>query len=338
MKIWSNNYTLRFITFMMVAGISLTVSAKEVDNKPHILVDIKGSSPLAKAISKAQAKQSTSQTSQNNRKKKRTPMQARLMYLAFGSYATDSIEAAIANGNLDKVIQYIKKGMPVDQIAGRVGHSLLMLASLAGEDAIVEYLIKKGANVNFVSRLQLTSLMRAANANNLSTVKLLIRHKANVNLLSGLGGSAITTAMRSGNVEVLDYLLSNGGKVNTKYGTDTFSTPITKAAAYYSLASVKILIKHGADVNAVDYENHTPIWHAINRLSIISNCCSKFARKIMEDELTIIKTLVKSGAKLTGKKYIALLDKKFEKALTKPELVKDYRPHYARIKEIITPK
>jgi Ankyrin repeat len=78
--------------------------------------------------------------------------------------------------------------------------------------------------------------------------------------------------------ELLDYLLSeNNAKVHTAYSFDCAFTPLFEAsllhicAEYNHLACAKILVKHGADINAKagldenGFGGHTPVFHTVNQ-------------------------------------------------------------------------
>jgi ankyrin repeat protein len=84
--------------------------------------------------------------------------------------------------------------------------------------------------------------------------------------------------------EIAAVLIENGANVNLK--NESGSTALMIAVSNGMLDFVKLLIKHGADVNALDVESNSSLHIACNT---------------MIDNFEIVKMLIESGAKVNSR-------------------------------------
>lgn len=101
---------------------------------------------------------------------------ASVLVLAFGGFSAPARSAMLAtasmSGRLDAVTFLLNYGTDINaQVAGLTP---LMLASAEGHDAVVETLIKRGADVTVKGRDGLSALVMARGAEHPSTEKILI--------------------------------------------------------------------------------------------------------------------------------------------------------------------
>ncbi|MFI4937741.1 MAG: ankyrin repeat domain-containing protein [Candidatus Berkiellales bacterium] len=114
-------------------------------------------------------------------------------------------------------------------------------------------------------------LYQAAEKNQFGSVKILVQHQANVNYAGG-GSSVLSAAVKTGNAEMVKYLLEKGATtylnkeapdlINYIHGNGEL--PLATAADSGFVEIAKILIDHGADVNARTgwFGKSTPLTYA----------------------------------------------------------------------------
>ena len=133
--------------------------------------------------------------------------------------------------------------------ANELGATPLMWC--AGDAAKVKLLLAKGAKVNVRSKLGRTPLLIAAAYDGaVESARLMILKGADVNARDESGVTVLNQAANVNNLEVARMLLAKGANVNI--ADNGGFTPLHGAAtnAYRGGALVKLLLKHGAAVNA----------------------------------------------------------------------------------------
>src|SRR5580698_3966263 len=133
--------------------------------------------------------------------------------------------------------------------ANELGATPLMWC--AGDAAKVKLLLAKGAKVNVRSKLGRTPLLIAAAYDGaVESARLMIVKGADVNARDESGVTVLNQAANVNNLEVARMLLAKGAKVNI--ADNGGFTPLHGAAtnAYRGGALVKLLLEHGAAVNA----------------------------------------------------------------------------------------
>jgi ankyrin repeat protein len=141
----------------------------------------------------------------------------------------------------------------------------LVSAAKQGDRAAVRALLTEGADVNAAQPDGETALHWAANRDDLETADLLIRSGANVNASNDYGVTALALACASRSAGMVERLLQ--AKANPNLALWTGETPLMACAKTGNLVSVKALLDHGADVNAVESEKEQTalMWAVANR-------------------------------------------------------------------------
>ena len=155
--------------------------------------------------------------------------------------AAESIVVAVELGNIEAVKQHLNDGTEVNAKGG-TGRTPLHWAAIEGHKEIAELLIAEGADVNAKTNDGKTPLDEAINPfyNKTEIANLLHKH-------GGKHGT-IHSAVGGGDVEAVKEFLAAGADVNAKrYGW----TPLCEAAINGHKVIAELLIKEGADVNAV---------------------------------------------------------------------------------------
>lgn len=162
------------------------------------------------------------------------------------------LNAAASSGNILIMKALIRKGAEVD--GERV--YALQLAARDGHTEAVNILLKHGAAVNKVVAdseelgfFSATALQAACENKRIGVVGALLKHDADPNLGGGAFTNPITAATQKSQPEILKLLLDAPGIEVNVFGGEDKSTPLINAATYMSIDSVKLLVKHGAELD-----------------------------------------------------------------------------------------
>ena len=172
------------------------------------------------------------------------------------SHGATPIHYAAACGNEALINELVKSGAQVGLIDNR-GMTALYKAAANGHEAVVKLLIDRGANVNTVGEQGLTALHVAARNGREKVVKLLLEHGANVNVAGEQGVTALHIAVSVGCETLAKLLLDHGANVNATVQRDWTALHVAAARGYESI--VKLLLEHGADINAAGKDGETAL-------------------------------------------------------------------------------
>ena len=189
---------------------------------------------------------------------------------------------AVFVGDLKKVEKAITDGLDVNSQNPQSGDPLLFIASLMGHTDIIEFLLKKGADVNVRKNDGNTPLHAAAFLGRAEAVKLLLKHGADANARNNDGGSAMNNATLDwGMTEfILGLMKLEVDEAGVKTGREKVVKLLTehlknnpsqsqnlwKAAADGELSVIKKALENEADIEALDPQfGIDPLgWAALN--------------------------------------------------------------------------
>ena len=165
--------------------------------------------------------------------------------LAAGSELAD----AVMRGNKAAVRSLLQR--KVDVNAPQVdGTTALHWAVRADDLETIDLLVRAGANVSARNRAGVMPLELAAINGNAAVIERLIKAGADVNKpLNSSGDTALMMSARSGKAEAVKALLDRGAQINAKE-TWADTTALMWAVSEGNHDVVKLLIERGADVNA----------------------------------------------------------------------------------------
>lgn len=120
--------------------------------------------------------------------------------------------------------------------------------------AIMQSLLAHGARPSFA---RTTILHLAARSNHVNSVKMLLARGMNPNIRDSFGCTPLTNASAAVALE----LIVRGADVNTK--SKEGYTPLMDAASQNDPAKIKLLLMHGADINAVSGYGQSALYFAV---------------------------------------------------------------------------
>jgi ankyrin repeat protein len=170
----------------------------------------------------------------------------------------------------------LRRGGPRNDYTPRTAPlTALHHACTQGLPEMAEILIKHGAKVNDTAPRR-HSLHFAVCKDSLDTIKVLLAHNVTITSTDQYGATALHHAAREGSCEVMEFLIDNGVPVNA--ADNHHRTPLYFAVGR-EIGKIKLLLKHGAEVDYVDITGWTPLSH----------CC-------IRDRLTAARLLLEHGA------------------------------------------
>jgi ankyrin repeat protein len=174
----------------------------------------------------------------------------------------------------------IERGADVNA-TNNLGETALLTAALDDRADVVEALLQAGADVSKAAKNGCTPLTFA----NAPIAKMLIERGADVNVANTRGQTRLWVAARYGDADVVEALLQAGADVN-KADEDGYA-PLSAAASakahedgFAAITTItKMLIDHGADVNATNNRGETAL-----------------VRAMIGDSADVVEALLQAGA------------------------------------------
>lgn len=164
-------------------------------------------------------------------------------------YGVTPLTLAATNGNAALVEALLKAGADPNVTVGE-GETILMTAARAGNVETIKALVAHGANVNAAEKWQgETALVYAAIENHADAVRVLVELGANVNA-------------RSKKLEFPDFVFKTAGMIYAVQPVGSW-TPLMYAARDGAIDAVRALAASGADLNLVDPDGTTALTLAI---------------------------------------------------------------------------
>jgi ankyrin repeat protein len=182
-------------------------------------------------------------------------MQARLvaLVLALASTAVGAEEASLLSaaeaGDHATAVALLKQPGTDVNARGPDGATALLWAVYNRDVELAQQLIAAGADVNAKNEFGAFPLSEAAMSGSTPLIKALLEAGAKPGEANGEGETALMVVARAGDVEGAELLLKAGADVNAVEAWGQQS-PLMWAAAQSQPAMVKLLLAHGADVNA----------------------------------------------------------------------------------------
>lgn len=163
------------------------------------------------------------------------------------------IHIAAKNGHANMVDFLLKKGVNIDSQASPSGYptKAMHVAASYGKINVIKVLLKHKQSINVFNHkyYQETPLMSAIQNKQLKTIKFLIKNNAKVNLASANKETGLHRALYDSNVMSI---------LSLEYMKASF-----KKRNKIDKAIVRILLEKGANINSLSNSNETPLMYAI---------------------------------------------------------------------------
>ncbi len=143
------------------------------------------------------------------------------------------------------------------------GNSILIEAAIRGDVEKVSLLLKvDGNNINQQDLQGETALSRAVSKQHAKVVALLLQHGADPNLVSNKNKTALSHAARLNNAHIIGLLIRYGASTHTS-SPNIMDMLIESTKTAPSPEIIQILLEAGANSNAHDASNKSPLLYAI---------------------------------------------------------------------------
>lgn len=124
----------------------------------------------------------------------------------------------------------------------------IVCASRRGRVEEIEYVLKRGANINAITHVGTSALWQASYYGYLDVIKFLLQAGLDINQH---GGHALQIASTSGNLQVVQLLIAEKANINyqvfDRNKGDLSATPLHKAALFGHLEIMRYLLGNGAN-------------------------------------------------------------------------------------------
>jgi ankyrin repeat protein len=208
-------------------------------------------------------------------------------------------------------------GADPNSIVDETGVTLLHRACECNIPMMVTMLLEKGAKANVKDHFGKTPAFIAANDGHNGALIVLGKFGADFNVPDKVGVYPIHRSARNGHLSAISTLLTFKARVNVQT-KDEGATPLHLCMPEGCLACAKMLIEHGASIDAQDHDGATPLIWAVQRgdIEIVKLLLEKGSAVNARDNMgrtpliwaatkndlsALIKLLIKHGADLSLK-------------------------------------
>jgi ankyrin repeat protein len=167
--------------------------------------------------------------------------------------AYEDMEEALISNDVNAVIDLINRGMDVNTV-DRQGNTLLTQSIRRDMPELFDFLLQRRARVNMRNSNGETALSIAAFLGRANYARRLVDAGAEINFF---GWPPLVYAAYNGHAEIVDYLIGRGADVNGK--VENGSSALFFASRFGHIETVKVLLKHRADLSIVNDKDETAV-------------------------------------------------------------------------------
>ncbi|KAF5907613.1 uveal autoantigen with coiled-coil domains and ankyrin repeats-like, partial [Clarias magur] len=170
-----------------------------------------------------------------------------------------SLHIAARNGLINSLNVFLAHGVNL-RTADATGKTALHLSSRDGHSACVQRLLQCKSPVDCIDQHGKTALHEAAYAGHTTIIKMLCGSGAAVSAVDKDGRTPLMTAAQMGHSRACQQLLNCRASVNLRDKQN--KTALILASEHVCHEVVEVLLKHKADVTAVDVHGHNSYYYA----------------------------------------------------------------------------
>ncbi|UOX38727.1 ankyrin repeat containing protein [Finch poxvirus] len=174
------------------------------------------------------------------------------------------IKALKNNCSYDIIALLIKHGVSINE-QDDLGKTPLHHSVINRRKDVIKILLNMGADINVIDDCIGSPLHYAVSRNDIDTTKILLERGANVNIVNDHIDTVLNTAVASKNKTIVNLLL--------KYGADTKLAGLDKYVIHIAIEMKDInilnaVLLYGCDVNVYHPKGFTPLYMAVNYIKI----------------------------------------------------------------------
>ncbi|RDU35699.1 hypothetical protein DRW41_16275 [Neobacillus piezotolerans] len=180
----------------------------------------------------------------------------------------EQLLAAAERGDVSEISRLIEDGANIN-VQDSNGRTPVMIATYNNDVAAAKVLIDAGADMDIRDNMKNNVFLYAGAEGYIDILKLAIKAGADPHITNRYGGVAVIPASERGHVKVVELLLTETdisvNHVNNLGWTALIEAIILNNGNMRQQEIIRLLIKHGADVNIPDGDGVTPLTHARNK-------------------------------------------------------------------------
>ena len=164
--------------------------------------------------------------------------------------SAEEIHDVVIQGDLQKVIELIKKNPELLNSKDQLGRTPLHWATRGVHLEIIKYLVSKGAEINCKDNMNVIPLHSIAVRGHTEAAKFLILHGADINAIDKTNNTSLSYALSRNFKEIVSILIENKVKIPTigQYSKDLLHR--AASSGYSNL--VELMIKKGVDISTLN--------------------------------------------------------------------------------------
>lgn len=191
---------------------------------------------------------------------------------------------AVEQENEVTVRKLLDHGAEIDATTAS-GATALHQAVVRGNGRMARLLLELDADIEAKDKYLATPLLRAVEKNHGLLVSYLLGQSAHIHVKDKAGWTLLHHAAHNGAVDVLKHLLYPSHEVDVNATCPAGKTALHYCAELTMMDAAKILLEHGADVDALDASSRSPLFFAVKMPC--NQQREEFATMLLENGATV---------------------------------------------------